>query len=137
MLSTLLKILSQPSHSQMTPGLCLASWRARSFLLEKPPPVACGQPSCRQKNDLVCRLWCLRKSQPRVKTALEVQPGYAQVQVPFLFRYPYARRSGELLLGEMDREYSAPTMLPSTDGCGENAPVETVDGDLSVRWCNE
>ncbi len=56
MLSTLLNTLSHPSHSHMTSGLCLASCLARSFLLEKPPPVDCGQPSRGQKNDFVCRL---------------------------------------------------------------------------------
>jgi hypothetical protein len=42
-LSTRLKTLSHPSQSHNTPGLCLASCLARSFLLEKPPPVDCGQ----------------------------------------------------------------------------------------------
>jgi len=102
MLSTLLNTLSHPSQSHRTPGLCFASCRARSFLLENPPPVDCGQPSCRQKKDFVCLLWCFLRSQPRVKTALEVQPGYAQLQVPFLFGNPNALRSGEL--GDMERE---------------------------------
>lgn len=75
MLSTRLKTLSQPSQSHNTPGLCFASCLARSFLLEKPPPVAWGQPSWRQKKDFVCLLWCFLRSQPRVKTALDVQPG--------------------------------------------------------------
>lgn len=55
-LSTLLKSLPQPSHSHVIIGLCFASCRARSFLLEKPPSVACGHPSCRQKSVFECRL---------------------------------------------------------------------------------
>jgi hypothetical protein len=88
---------SEPRHSHLIPGLCFASWRARSFLLEKPPPLEalplrllesvsaqasdCGQPSTRQKRCLECRLKCLRRSQPRVKRAREVQPGYAHRHV--------------------------------------------------------
>jgi hypothetical protein len=102
MLSTRLNTLSHPSHSHKTPGLCFASCLARSFLLENPPPCDCGQSPCRQKKDLVCRLWCFRRSHPLVKTALDVHPGYAQLHVPFLLGMPYARRSGEE--GERDRE---------------------------------
>src|SRR4051812_19507760 len=83
---------SEPRHSHLIPGLCFASWRARSFLLEKPPPPEvlplrllesasahasdCGQPSTRQKRCLECRLKCLRRSQTRVKRARGGQSGY-------------------------------------------------------------
>jgi len=56
MLSTRLNSLPQPSHSHVIVGLCFASCLARSFLLEKPPSVACGQPSCRQNRVFECRL---------------------------------------------------------------------------------
>jgi hypothetical protein len=56
MLSTRLNSLPQPSHSHVIVGLCFASCLARSFLLEKPPSVACGQPSCRQNSVFECRL---------------------------------------------------------------------------------
>jgi hypothetical protein len=39
-----------------------------------------------------------------VKTALEVQPGYEQLQVPLLFGKPYARRSGEVGDNDLERE---------------------------------
>jgi hypothetical protein len=52
----------------------------------------------------VWRLWCFLKSHPRVKTALEVQPGYEQLQVPFLFGKPYDRRSGDVGDNDLDRE---------------------------------
>jgi hypothetical protein len=108
---------SDPRHSHLIPGLCFASWRARSFLLEKPPPPEtlplrpfespaahasdCGQPSTRQKRCLECRLKCFRRSQPRVNKALEVQPGYAHRHVckaPMPgcdTGTPYARRDGD------------------------------------------
>jgi hypothetical protein len=56
MLSTRLNSLPQFSHSHVIIGLCFASCRARSFLLENPPSVDCGHPSCRQNNVLECRL---------------------------------------------------------------------------------
>ena len=56
MLSTLLNNLPQFSHSHVIMGLCFASCRARSFLLENPPSVDCGHPSCRQNSVFECRL---------------------------------------------------------------------------------
>lgn len=106
MLSMRLNTLSHPSQSQGTPGLCFASCRSRSFLLEKPPSVDWGQSSWRQNSDLVCRRKCLRKSQPLVKTADEVQPGCAQRQLwPSGSGNPkFCKSAG--LFGEVDRELS-------------------------------
>lgn len=134
MLSTRLNTRSQPDQSQRTPGLCFASCLARSFLLEKPPPVACGQPSWRQKNDFVCLLWCFLRSQPLVNTALDVQPGYAQLHVPFLFGNPYALRSGEL--GDSERVDRAGGDL--SEALVEGTPRLEAEGDLEgllVREC--
>jgi hypothetical protein len=78
----------------------------------------------------VCLLWCFRRSQPLVKTALDVQPGYAQLQEPFLLGKPYALRSGEEL-GDSERErdggdLSAPRM--------EGTPkLDEAEGDLAGR----
>jgi hypothetical protein len=71
----------------------LASCLARSFLLENPPPDACEQAGYRQKNDFVCRLWCLRRSQPLVKEARDVHPGYAHDHEPSALTKPYRLRS--------------------------------------------
>jgi hypothetical protein len=63
-----------------------------------------------------------------VKTALDVHPGYAQLQVPFLFGYPYTRRSGEL--GETDREYGGdPWPLDGTP----NPFEDEAECDLDTR----
>lgn len=57
-----------------------------------------------------------------MKTALEVQPGYAQLQVPFLLGKPYARRSGEL--GESERESDGGDL---SEGALDEIPSPTDD----------
>jgi hypothetical protein len=57
-----------------------------------------------------------------VNTALDVQPGYAQLQVPLLFGKPYARRSGEL--GESDRDSEGGDL---SEGTLEESPKPTED----------
>lgn len=48
-----------------------------------------------------------------MKTALEVQPGYAQLHVPFLLGTPNARRSGED--GERERERAGGDLSEGTE----------------------
>jgi hypothetical protein len=105
----------------------LASWRARSFLLEKPPPLACEHAGYRQKKLLVWRLWCLRRSQPRVKLARDVQPGYAHDHEPSALTKPYRFRSS--WPGDEGVRQWPEVTEPVGDEVVEAVPVETLRGD--------
>ena len=132
MLSTRLKMRSHPAHSHTTPGLCLASCRARSFLLEKPPPLACEQAGYRQKKLLVWRLWCLRRSQPRVKLARDVQPGYAHDHDPSALTKPYRFRSswpGDEGVRQCPTVVAGDTMDEAGEVEAELLPAEALRGD--------
>ena len=78
----------------------------------------------------MCLLWCFLRSHPLVKTALDVQPGYAQLQVPFLLGKPYALRSEGI--GDMDRqEEEGGDLSPPRD---EGTPrLDEAECDLAGR----
>lgn len=64
-----------------------------------------------------------------MNTALDVQPGYAQLQVPFLFGNPYALKSGEL--GDNERDKEGGDLSPARV---EGTPrLEEAESDLDGR----
>lgn len=85
----------------------------------------------------MCRLWCFLKSQPRVKTAREVHPGYAQLHVPFLLGIPYARRSGDE--GESDRDSEggdlSAVMLDMMPSPADDEAECDLDGRVAPKGC--